>query len=169
MSVNTFNYIFQTLGKQLGFEGAETGRITPHGNHARAFVRNRSHNLRKYFSNALESAGVPRNIIEYWMGHTPTVIETAYYENKDFDKLKEIYVRHMPLLSFETTPIIRSLDTEDARKLADLEVENQKLKLEMQGTKELKARLDKRDLEVEEMKRQLDFITATLAVKKAQN
>ncbi len=161
MFKNTFNQVFQNLGNQLGFEGTETDRITLKGNHAKTFVKSRSHALRKFFSNTLENAGVERHMTEFWMGHAPDTNEGAYHSDKDKDKLKEIYVRHMPLLSFESVPVIRSVTTEDEQRLAQLEDENVMLKARLTEFEEIQKLLaEKLGIETRktDVKRELESV-----------
>ncbi len=134
--------LFHTMGSQLGYEN-ENG-----------FVKSRSHALRKYFASTLEDNGFPKPKIDFMMGHTVSSIDKAYF-NRDPSKLKELYKLHLPYLTFEKTIEVRSLDTKDAKLLDELKKENEKLKHEVQGSKELKERLDKRDAEMEAMKAQM--------------
>ena len=112
----TFNNEFQKMGKELGY-GTAKG----------FFVKSRSHSLRKFFSSTLENAGMPKNKIEFMLGHTVNGNDLAYY-NTDIGALKEVYKMFLPYLTFEKTIEVRSLNTEDAKRLERFEIENEKLK-----------------------------------------
>jgi site-specific recombinase XerD len=125
-----FTHIFGILAGQLGFKNGDY------------FIKTRSHALRSFFSSTLENAGCPKSKVDFMLGHSRSGTDTAYF-HPDRDLLKQLYIDYLPYLSFETIPVIKSLKTEDEKRLADLEKENEKLKAEMQGTKELKERLVK--------------------------
>lgn len=57
----------------------------------------RSHNIRKYYSNTLEAAGLERRKINFWMGHTETGMELAYFHAKTNER--DIYMQYMSCLS----------------------------------------------------------------------
>jgi integrase len=119
----TFLKNFHELGEQLGY-----------GNGEGFLIKSRSHALRKFFASTLENAGMPKNKVDFMLGHTPTGNDLAYFQH-DIDKMKELYIKYLPYITFEKVIEVRSLDTEDAKKLAVLEVENRELRQDMQGIK----------------------------------
>ncbi|MDW7725791.1 MAG: tyrosine-type recombinase/integrase [Candidatus Methanoperedens sp.] len=142
----TFLKNFNELGKQLGY-----------GNGEGFLIKSRSHALRKYFASTLENAGMPKNKIDFMLGHTPNGNDLAYFQT-DIEKLRDLYIKYLPVITFEKTIEVRSLDTKDAERLETLEKENEKLKTEIQGAQELKDRMTKRDVEVEELKKQMELV-----------
>lgn len=133
----TFLKNFHELGEQLGY-----------GNGEGFLIKSRSHALRKFFASTLENAGMPKNKVDYMIGHTQNGNDLAYFQI-DPTKLKELYIKYLPVITFEKTIEVRSLDTKDAERLEALEKENEKLKLEVQGSRELKERLDKQEKDME--------------------
>ena len=79
------------------------------------------------------------------MGHVVSDVDKAYF-NRDPGKLKELYKTFLPYLTFEKVIEVRSLNTEDAKRLEELDKENEKLKNKLESkdgeTQELKKRLD---------------------------
>ncbi len=130
----TFGKLFRTLALQLGYQNGEYQ------------IKSRSHALRKFFASTLENAGMPKNKIDYMLGHAPNSSDLAYF-HYDVNKLKELYKTYLPNLSFERIIEVRSLNTEDARRLEELEKENQLLKSGLRtkdgDISELRARLDR--------------------------
>lgn len=140
---------FQRLGEKLGYESNAQckGR--------KGLVKSRSHALRKFFASTLENAGMPKNKVDFMLGHSVGSTDLAYFKN-DIAKLKEMYKTYLPYLTFEKTIEVRSLNTEDAKRLEELSKENQRLreKLESEDTEkqELKKRVDKQESELQEIK-----------------
>src|SRR5450759_1264511 len=79
----TFLKNFHELGEQLGY-----------GNEG-FMVKSRSHALRKFFASTLENAGMPKNKIDFMLGHTPSGNDFAYFQT-DIEKLKELYIKYLP-------------------------------------------------------------------------
>lgn len=125
----TFTNEFKKLGEDLGY-----------GNGKGNFVKSRSHSLRKFFASTLENAGMPKNKIDFMLGHTPSGNDLAYFKT-DVEALKSLYIKFLPYLTFERSIEVRSLDTQDARRLEELDKENKELKKEMQ---EIRKDLDSR-------------------------
>jgi integrase len=129
-----FTYIFNSLAKELGYENGQ------------GFIKSRSHALRKFFASTLENAGMPKNKIDFMLGHTQNGTDMAYFRT-DVESLKQLYIKFLPYLTFEKTIEVRSLDTEDSKRLEELEKENERLKDKLESkdmeTQELKNRLDK--------------------------
>ncbi len=123
-----FHSIFQTLAKQLGYTN---------GNYQ---IKSRSHALRKFFASTLENAGMPKTKIDFMLGHTPSGNDQAYFRT-DVNKLKELYIKFLPYITFEKTIEIRSLDTKDAKRLEGLEKENTDLR---QQITDIQKELDSR-------------------------
>jgi len=123
-----FHSIFQTLAKQLGYTNGDYQ------------IKSRSHALRKFFASTLENAGMPKNKIDFMLGHTPSGNDQAYFRT-DVNKLKELYIKFLPYITFEKTIEIRSLDTKDAKRLEGLEKENTDLR---QQITDIQKELDSR-------------------------
>jgi integrase len=104
----TFLKNFHELGEQLGY-----------GNGEGFLIKSRSHALRKFFASTLENAGMPKNKIDYMIGHTQNGNDLAYFQI-DPTKLKELYIKYLPYITFEKAIEVKSLDTEDAKKLEEL-------------------------------------------------
>lgn len=119
----TVSRLFNIMGNQLGY-----------GN-GKGFIKTRSHALRKYFSSTLENNGFPKNKVDFLLGHTVSDTDKAYFD-PDPEKLKQLYKTYLPYIIFEKTIEIRSLNTEDAKKLKTLEEENKTLR---SGLNELKS------------------------------
>ncbi|MDD1744187.1 MAG: site-specific integrase [Candidatus Methanoperedens sp.] len=150
----TFTNEFKKLGEELGF-----------GNGKGMFVKSRSHALRKFFASTLENAGMPKNKIDFMLGHTPSGNDLAYF-NTDIDKLREFYKKFLPYLTFEKTIEVRSLDTKDSDRLEQLEKENARLKKEYESdTQLLKAQVEAQNKRQNEVERQMELITAAMAAK----
>lgn len=134
---SAFNSVFRRQADKIGYFNGK-GK----------YRKSRSHSLRKFFASTLENAGIPKNKVDYMLGHAPSGNDLAYFET-DINKLKELYIRFLPVITFEKTIEVRSLDTKDAVRLEALEKENQKLKLEMQGTETLKNQVEtmRKDME----------------------
>ncbi|MFA4957270.1 MAG: tyrosine-type recombinase/integrase [Candidatus Methanoperedens sp.] len=111
----TFGKLFRTLAAQLGYKNGAYQ------------IKSKSHALRKFFASTLENAGLPKNKIDFMLGHTPNSSDLAYFRY-DIDKLKDMYKTYLPYLTFEKTIIVRSLNTEDTKRLGELEQENENLK-----------------------------------------
>lgn len=143
---------FQRLGEKLGYESNAQckGR--------KGLVKSRSHALRKFFASTLENAGMPKNKVDFMLGHSVNSTYQAYFKN-DIVKLKELYKQYLPYLTFEKTIEIRSLNTEDAKRLDVLRDENERLKKQLQ---EQDARIRAKDSETQELKTRLDKLESAL-------
>lgn len=123
ISDRAFTKIFQDKGNELGFENGK------------GFVKTHSHALRKFFTSTLESAGLPKTKVDFMVGHAVTGMSLAYL-NRDPKELKELYIQYLPHITFfEKTIQVRSLNTEDGKKLTSLEGENATLKAEIDNLK----------------------------------
>jgi site-specific recombinase XerD len=116
---------FQKLGEMLGYES------TAQCKGRKGLVKSRSHAFRKFFASTLENAGMPKNKVDFMLGHSVNSTDQAYFKN-DIGKLKELYKQYLPYLTFERNIEIRSLNSEDAKRLEELDTENKELKKEMQ-------------------------------------
>ncbi len=117
---SAFNSIFRREGDKMGYYNGK-GK----------YRKSRSHSLRKFFASTLENAGIPKNKVDFMLGHSSSGNDLAYFE-QDPNKLKGLYIKFLPFITFEKTIEVRSLDTKDAERLDMLEKENQKLKIEME-------------------------------------
>lgn len=144
---------FQRLGEKLGYESNAQckGR--------KGLVKSRSHALRKFFASTLENAGMPKNKVDFMLGHSVNSTDQAYFKN-DIVKLKELYKQYLPHLSFEKTIEIRSLDTEDAKKLEELKIENDKLKGKITELEKGTSEVDNLKAKVAKMESMLSALTS---------
>ncbi len=131
ISERAFSKIFKDLGNELGYGNGED------------FVKTRSHALRKFFTSTLESAGFPKPKVDFMVGHTLKGIDLAYY-NRDPAELKELYIKYLHHLTFfDKTIEVRSLDTEDAKRLEELIEENKSLRTKIsEQNNEFKAEME---------------------------
>lgn len=113
---SAFNSVFRRQADKVGYYNGK-------GN----FRKSRSHSLRKFFASTLENNGIPKNKVDFMLGHMPSGNDLAYFET-DIEKLKGLYIEHLPYITFEKTIEVRSLDTKDAERLEELSNENGLLK-----------------------------------------
>jgi integrase len=110
----TFAILFNRLGNQLGYGNGD------------GYIKSHSHAFRKYFATTLENAGMPKNKIDFMLGHTPSGTDSAYFKN-DPEKLKEMYINYIKYITFEKQVEIRTLSGDDAKilqsKVEELEAE----------------------------------------------
>jgi integrase len=104
--------MFNRLGTALGYAVEDSGEM----------IATRAHAVRKYFSNTLRRAGMPKDYIDLLLGHKPKAVDRAYFQNLT-DTLKDEYLKFLPHLTFHEDIIIKSLDSADALRLADVEKE----------------------------------------------
>jgi integrase len=110
ISPTTFSITFQNLGKELGYDNDN------------GFVKTRSHALRKFFASTLETAGMPKNKIDFMLGHSPSGNDLAYF-NMDIDNLRELYKAYLPHITFEKEIVVHTAD----ERIKDLMTKNKNL------------------------------------------
>ena len=108
----TLSSIFKRLGAGLGYDYSESGEL----------IATRSHALRKYFSSTLRRAGMAKDFVDALLGHVPSDVDRAYFQNLEVE-LKQEYTNYLPYLTFAEDIIIKSLSTEDSLELAALKKE----------------------------------------------
>jgi hypothetical protein len=91
----------------------------------------RSHNMRKHFNITMRNAGADGDLVEYFMGHNVGSVKTAYFRGIP-DKLKLLYMKYVPFLSFADTEV-RTIESAEYRELRD---ENTQMKSEMEAMKD---------------------------------
>ena len=104
-----------------------------------------SHALRESFSSLMLNSGVPRPIVDLWLGHTRSNLDTAYM-TVDETKAREMYAKREHLLNINET----TEKSEELRKLSDsvsdILVEREEMKEQLSQTvsevKELKEKLE---------------------------
>lgn len=106
--------------------------------------------MRKYFSSALIAAGCDHAVKEYFMGHTLSAMEEAYFAVTT-DKLKEIYIKFMPFLTIQ-----KELDVSESpeyKKLLEdnktLFVETERYRVERQELQDLREQLVETQLKLD--------------------
>lgn len=143
----TFTFRFLKLARELGFTNGKY------------WTKSRSHSLRRFFASTLENAGMPRDKVNFMLGHCQSANDLAYFK-ADTSKLKELYKKFLPYLTLERNLEIRSLDVAKAKLLDELLKENQDFKAALESieskTKDLKKEYD-------EMKNKLDFLDNAFA------
>lgn len=115
LSKSHFAGIFHSMAEKLGYADGE------------GYIKTRSHGLRKFFASTLEDNGFPKAKIDFMLGHTPSGNDFAYF-HRNISLLKELYKLHLPYLTFEKTIEVRSLNTQDSKRLEELDKENKELK-----------------------------------------
>ncbi|MFZ3384731.1 MAG: tyrosine-type recombinase/integrase [Candidatus Methanoperedens sp.] len=142
----TYGKIFRTLAAQLGYKNGDFQ------------IKSKSHALRKFFASTLENSGMPKNKIDYMLGHTQNSSDLAYFRY-DIGKLKEMYKTYLPYLTFDRMIEVRSLNTEDAKRLEEVVKENEGLKAEVERQK---AKLDSKDDETQDIKKRMEKLESAL-------
>jgi integrase len=88
------------------------------------------HALRESFSSIMLNAGVPKPIVDFWLGHAINGTDEAYMTTQ-FDRTKEMYSKREHLLSISAS----TEKEEELRKIkdsiADIEVDKQDMKAEI--------------------------------------
>lgn len=103
-----FDY-FRKINEKCGW--GRTGRL----------IYFRSHNLRKWFSNQLASAGMPQRNIDYLLDHRPGGrVHNAYFKPNP-DELRKSYMEHMAYLGVGEDILVRTITTDDLAKVELLE------------------------------------------------
>jgi len=104
-----------------------------------------SHALRESFSSLMLNSGVPRPIVDYWLGHTRSNLDTAYM-TIDEKKAREMYAKREHLLNINES----TEKSEELRKLSD-SVSDILVEKE-----EMKEKLNKTESQIKELKEQLE-------------
>jgi len=107
-----------------------------------------SHALRESFSSLMLNSGIPRPIVDFWLGHTRSNLDTAYM-TIDETKAREMYAKREHLLNINET----TEKSEELRKLSDSVSDILVDKAEM------KEQLDKTTADVKDLKKQLKQAT----------
>jgi integrase len=113
--ITKFSFIktFERLAEDLSLTNSAAG----------GFILSRSHALRKFFATNMQKSGMPKNYIDFMMGHKLKELDFAYFQN-DLETMKKLYIEHLPCITFDKALEVRSLDTKDAKMLEELKVEN---------------------------------------------
>ncbi|OPY16551.1 MAG: Phage integrase family protein [Methanomethylovorans sp. PtaU1.Bin073] len=99
----------------------------------------RSHNVRKYFSNTLKNAKMPKEMVEQMMGHKPSRLDAAYHI-PDLDDLRNSYLHYMQYLSITEDIEYKSIETEEFKKMtAKLEAERETLQQQISEMQRVNA------------------------------
>ncbi len=147
ISDREFTKIFRTLGEKLGYKN-DAG-----------WINSRSQALRKYFGTTLENAGVPKFKVDFMMGHVPDGVDRAYF-NQDVDKLKELYIHNAKYLAINRELVVRSKETVDTRKVAQLEADKEMIELKLlereREIQDLQKQVADRDTKLDTMSKQFE-------------
>ncbi len=119
LNLAAFDSIFRRLSDKMGYYGGK-GKLR----------KSRSHALRKYFASTLENAGMPKNKVDYLLGHHRSGNELAYFR-VDVEVLKKLYIDYLEFLTFDKVIRIHSIKTEDEKRLAEVETRNKQLEAQM--------------------------------------
>ena len=90
-----------------------------------------------------------KDYVDALLGHVPSGVDQAYFRNLE-ETLKQEYIQYLPHLTFSDEIVIRSLNTEDTKKL-----DNQDEIIKQQAT------------ELQELKEQMATIHQLLKLKDA--
>lgn len=119
MNIQVFMNTFQDIARRAGYEKGTKKR----------YCDIRSHAFRKFFSNSMQQAGMPRDDVDSLLGHVPDGTDQAYFGN-DIDILKEKYIKHLPAITLAETIEINTVDAEQfeaqAAELAELRAAQKK-------------------------------------------
>jgi hypothetical protein len=144
ISPHTFINEFKKMGEDLGY-----------GNGKGFFVKTRSHSLRKFFASTLENAGVPKNKVDFMLGHSVNGSDLAYFRT-EIGKLKQLYIDHLPYITFDKDIVVRSLNSDDAKELNELKKENLNLNIKI-------AEIEKeKGAQIQELKRDMEDFKKTV-------
>jgi len=105
-----------------------------------------SHALRESFSKIMMNSGVPKAIVDFWLGHTRSNLDTAYM-TVDEKKAREMYAKREHLLNVNTT----KEESEEFKRLQD------ELAVVKEGTRGVVNKTTKLENEVAELKEMLKF------------
>jgi len=108
-----------------------------------------SHALRESFSSLMLNSGVPRPIVDFWLGHKRTNLDTAYM-TIDEEAVRKMYAKREHLLNINDV----TEKNEEIKKLAD------ELIVVKEGTKGVANKTERLESQVEELKSQLECAVA---------
>lgn len=129
-SESTIVHSFSRLNDKLGYGYNKKG--------TQRFFH--SHSLRKYFINTLHDMGVDMLTVEFMVGHRIAQVQDAYYRVNP-ERMKEKYRTALPGLQFLNRVVVRELDSDERRRLVQLEHELDEYKREMRRVEELLGKL----------------------------
>jgi integrase len=139
----------------------KAGKSTPKGQWG--FIR--SHNVRKYFSNTLYSTNLEKKKIDFWLGHTQSDSDTAYFHSIAKTGLKDEYIKNMACLY-----LAEGIDLENDPMVKDLKEKNEGFKRIVEDTsyemKTTRKKLESTEQKVEAYEQKLKEAEENL--KKAQ-
>jgi intergrase/recombinase len=74
------------MENKLGFENGD------------GYIKSRSHALRKFFSSTLANAGMPKDKIDFMLGHSLSGTDRAYFNNMNIEELntdfRQVFISH---------------------------------------------------------------------------
>jgi integrase len=101
--------------------------LVDHENNGKDFNILGTHALRESFSSIMLNSGIPKPIVDFWLGHTRGDMDNAYMKVQEA-KASEMYLKREHLISINAS----TEDTEKLRKIegsvSDLMVEKEELK-----------------------------------------
>lgn len=100
MSERVFLRMFNQIGVRAGYEAGTKTKMS----------ETRSHALRKFFSSSLQRAGMPKNDIDWLLGHAPDDTDLAYFDNSEIERIKNEYIRNLAALAITKDIIIETAD-----------------------------------------------------------
>lgn len=103
MKGSTFDDAFQAINDRCGFGKSGYQRFF------------RSHNLRKFFTNALHNAGMDSNRIEWLLGHKLKKTAASYFK-MDVESMKKEYMKYMDAVIIQETKV-KIIETEEYKHL----------------------------------------------------
>ncbi|WP_440951483.1 tyrosine-type recombinase/integrase [Methanococcoides sp. FTZ1] len=106
----------------------------------------RSHNIRKMFNSHLLNAGCDSFMVEYWMGHTLSDTQAAYFRSSP-EKMRNIYQKYIPYLTIQ-----KELDISESAEYQQIAKENDVLRAETARHVVERSELQEVKAELENMK-----------------
>lgn len=129
--------IFRRIGENIGYEPESP----------KEFIKTRSHAVRKFFSNTLDDLGVNEGDIDWLLGHKQSKLKKTYLGKKKEERMENLYLEHLPHLSFFDEIHIEMPDTEriDALENELSETKNVITKLTEMYSNDIKAIAENRE------------------------
>lgn len=120
---NMFRDIAKESGKHIGAKGD--------------WQYIRSHNMRKYFNTTMRNAGADTDFVEYLMGHNVGQTKTTYFRGNP-EKLKRLYMKYVPFLSFADTEV-RTVESAEYKQLRE---ENAQMQSNLESMQEKLSKIE---------------------------
>jgi len=142
LKTNNVQNMMKIVAQKAGFvDGDNNGKdFNPLGPHA----------LRESFGSIMTNAGVPKTIVDFWLGHEIGEMAEAY-QAVQFESLKKMYLEREKLLSIST----QEVDVEELEAKLRVEVE--------QGNRQLQVMVNNLVTENMDLKRRIQLTEQKLS------